>query len=77
VVAPETYARLTLQVNSPGGTAVPYTLRSGKALAADSAEITIHFRPLPRHLPGQWPGVEPDVLTVGLTEPYVRLHDAL
>jgi glucose-6-phosphate 1-dehydrogenase len=39
---------------------VPFTLRSGKALAADSAEIAIHFRPLPRYLPDQWPGVEPD-----------------
>jgi glucose-6-phosphate 1-dehydrogenase len=69
----ETYASLTLQVNSPRWAGVPFTLRSGKALAADSAEIAIHFGPLPRYLPGQWPGVEPNVLRVGLTGPYVRL----
>ena len=60
-------------MNSPRWAGVPFTLRSGKALAADSAEIAIHFRPLPRYLPGQWPGVEPNVLT----EPYVRLSATL
>ena len=69
----ETYASLTLQADSPRWAGVPFTLRSGKALAADSAEIAIHFRPLPRYLLDQWPGVEPNVLKVGLTEPYVRL----
>jgi glucose-6-phosphate 1-dehydrogenase len=52
-------------------------LRSGKALAADSAEIAIHFRPLPRYLPGQWPGVEPNVPRIGLTGPCVRLSTTL
>ena len=64
-------------MNSPRWAGVPFTLRSGKALAADSAEIAIHFRPLPRYLLSQWPGVEPNVLTVGLTEPYVRLSTTL
>jgi len=73
----ETYASLTLRVNSPRWHGVPFTLRSGKALAADSAEIAIHVRPLPGYLPGQWPGVEPNVLTVGLAEPYVRLSTTL
>ena len=73
----ETYASLTLQVDSPRWDGVPFTLRSGKTLAADSAEIAIHFRPLPRYLLDQWPGVEPNVLTVGLTEPYVRLSATL
>jgi glucose-6-phosphate 1-dehydrogenase len=73
----ETYASLTLQVDSPRWAGVPFALRSGKALAADSAEIAIHFRPLPRYLLDQWPGVEPNVLTVGLTEPYVRLSTTL
>jgi glucose-6-phosphate 1-dehydrogenase len=45
--SPETYASLTLQVNSPQWAGVPFTLRSCKALAADSAEIAIHFRPPP------------------------------
>ena len=52
-------------------------MRSGKALAADSAEIAIHLRPLPRYLLGQWPGAEPNVLRLGLTEPYVRLATTL
>ncbi len=73
----ETYASLTLQVNSPRWAGVPFTLRSGKALAADSAEIAIHFRPLPRYLLDQWPGAEPNVLRLGLTEPYVRLATTL
>jgi len=73
----ETYASLTLQVDSPRWAGVPFTLRSGKALAADSAEIAIHFRPLPRYLLDQWPGVEPNVLRIGLTEPYVRLSTTL
>jgi glucose-6-phosphate 1-dehydrogenase len=73
----ETYAALTVEVNSPRWDGVPFTLRSGKALEADSAEIAIHFRPLPRYLLDQWPGVEPNVLTVGLTEPYVRLSTTL
>jgi glucose-6-phosphate 1-dehydrogenase len=69
----ETYASLTVEVDSPRWAGVPFTLRSGKALTADSAEIAIHFRPLP----GQWPGVEPNVLTVGLTEPCMRLSTTL
>ena len=75
--SPETYASLTLQVTSPRWNGVPFTLRSGKALAADSAEIAIHFRPLPRYLPGQWPGVEPNTLNAGPTEPCVRLFTTL
>jgi glucose-6-phosphate 1-dehydrogenase len=73
----ETYASLTVEVGNPRWAGVPFTLRSGKALAADSAEIAIHFRPLPRYLLDQWPGVEPNVLRLGLTEPYVRLATTL
>jgi glucose-6-phosphate 1-dehydrogenase len=73
----ETYASLTVEAHSPRWDGGPFTLRSGKALAADSAEIAIHFRPLPRYLLDQWPGVEPNVLRVGLTEPCVRLSTTL
>lgn len=73
----ETYAALTLEVDRTRWAGVPFTLRSGKALAADSAEIAIHFRPLPRYLRDQWPGVEPNVLRIGLVEPYVRLGTTL
>ncbi|MBS1869156.1 MAG: glucose-6-phosphate dehydrogenase [Actinobacteria bacterium] len=73
----ETYAALTLEVENPRWAGVPFSLRSGKALAQDSAEIAIHFRPLPRYLLDRWPGVEPNVLRVGLTEPYVHLATTL
>ena len=73
----ETYAALTLHVNSPRWADVPFTLRSGKALATDSAEVAIHFRPIPGYLTEKWPGVEPNVLRIGLTQPYVSLSTAL
>ncbi len=73
----ETCASLTVEMDSPRWAGVPFTLRSGKTLAADPAEIAVHFRPLPRYLLGQWPGVEPNVLTLGLTEPCVRLSTTL
>ena len=40
----ETYASLTVGLNTPRWDGVPFTLRSGKALETDSAEIAIHFR---------------------------------
>ena len=73
----ETYAALTLHVNSPRWADVPFTLRSGKALAADAAEVAIHFRPIPAYLTDKWPGAAPNVLRIGLTEPYVRLSTNL
>jgi glucose-6-phosphate 1-dehydrogenase len=73
----ETYASLTVEVENPRWSGVPFTLRSGKALPNDAAEIAIHFRPLPRYLLDRWPGVEPNVLRLGLTEPYVRLGTTL
>lgn len=76
-LATETYAALTVEVDSPRWSGVPFTLRSGKALEADSAEIAVHFRPLPDYLLDRWPGVEPNVLRLGLTDPYVRLSTTL
>ena len=73
----ETYASLTLGLNSSRWDGVPFTLRSGKALERDSAEIAIHFRPLPRYLTDRFPGVEPNVLTIGLIQPYVRIATTL
>lgn len=40
----ETFAEITLAIDSPRWRDVPFTLRSGKALAADCHEIAIHFR---------------------------------
>jgi glucose-6-phosphate 1-dehydrogenase len=73
----ETYAALTLEVENPRWAGIPFTLRSGKAVEADSAEIAIHFRPLPRYLLDRWPGVEPNVLRLGLKDPYVMLATTL
>ncbi|WP_236519259.1 glucose-6-phosphate dehydrogenase [Sandaracinus amylolyticus] len=73
----ETYASLTLAVESMRWSGVPFTLRSGKAFATSSAEIAIHFRALPRYVVEAWPGVEPNSLRLGLTEPYVRLATTL
>jgi len=73
----ETYASLTVEVENPRWAGVPFTLRSGKALPADSAEVAIHFRPLPRYMLERWPGVEPNVLRLGLEVPYVRLGTSL
>jgi glucose-6-phosphate 1-dehydrogenase len=64
----ETCACLTLQVTSPRWDGVPFTVCLGNAPAAGSAAIAIHFRPLPRYLPGQWPGAEPNVLRLGLAD---------
>ena len=73
----ETYAALTLDLNTPRWSGVPFTIRSGKALEKPSAEIAVHFRALPTYLTDQWPGVEPNILRIGLTEPYVRLSTTL
>ncbi|HET8643684.1 MAG TPA: glucose-6-phosphate dehydrogenase [Pseudonocardiaceae bacterium] len=73
----ETYASVTLEVDIPRWAGVPFTLSSGKALAQDSAEISVHFRPLPRFLLDRYPGVRPNVLRLGLREPYVRLTTTL
>ncbi len=56
---------------------MPFTLQSGKAFRQNLAEIAIHFRPLPHYLLDQWPGVVPNALRIGLTEPYVRLTTTL
>jgi glucose-6-phosphate 1-dehydrogenase len=73
----ETYASLTVEVDSPRWSGVPFTLRSGKALPAVLDEIAIHFRPQPAYLLNQWPGVEPNALRIGLKQPYVRLATTL
>ena len=69
----ETYASVTLEVDSARWAGVPFTLRSGKAMAADQAEIAVHFRPIGRYMVERYPGVAPNVLRLGLMEPYIRL----
>jgi glucose-6-phosphate 1-dehydrogenase len=69
----ETYASVTLEIDNPRWAGVPFTLRSGKAMPEFSAEIAIHYRPLPRYLLERYPNVEPNVLRLGLQDPYVTL----
>jgi glucose-6-phosphate 1-dehydrogenase len=68
----ETFAQLTLEVANWRWEGTPFTIRSGKALARDRAEVAIHFRPAPGLLfDGQ--SVAGNVLRIGLMEPSVRL----
>jgi glucose-6-phosphate 1-dehydrogenase len=73
----ETYASVALEVDSARWAGVPFTLRSGKAMAEDSAEVAIHFRALPDYLVDRWPGIESNVLRIGLMQPYVGLRMTL
>ncbi len=47
----ETLAEITCEVQTARWAGVPFTLRSGKALAERHAEIVVTFRPV-RHIPG-------------------------
>jgi glucose-6-phosphate 1-dehydrogenase len=68
----ETFAQLTLDVANWRWEGTPFTIRSGKALARDRAEVAVHFRPVPGLLfEGQ--GVTSNVLRIGLLEPSVEL----
>jgi glucose-6-phosphate 1-dehydrogenase len=70
----ETFAELTLVIDSWRWAGVPFVLRSGKALARDRREIAVHFKPVPHLAFGAGdpaPNVlrlqmSPDRLAVGL-----------
>ncbi|MDQ4213443.1 glucose-6-phosphate dehydrogenase [Microbacterium capsulatum] len=55
----ETLAEITCEVNTARWAGVPFTLRSGKALAERRAEIVVTFRPV-RHLPEGLTGTPTD-----------------
>ncbi|MEN1680156.1 MAG: glucose-6-phosphate dehydrogenase [Planctomycetota bacterium] len=67
----ETYASVDLHVHSPRWENTRFVLQSGKALSEDCAEVAIHFRPVAGSLGSK--SVHPNVLRLGLLEPYVRL----
>lgn len=52
----ETLAEITLEVRTARWAGVPFTLRSGKALAEPRREVVVHFRPV-RHVPTGFTGV--------------------
>lgn len=68
----ETLAQLTCAIDTPRWRGVPFTLRSGKALAAKTTTVTIHLRPAPA-IPGF--GGEPgsDSITLDLKSGEVSL----
>jgi glucose-6-phosphate 1-dehydrogenase len=70
--ATETFAQLTLFVDNWRWAGVPFTLRSGKALAHDRREIAVHFRPVP-HLAFEENRAAPNVLRIELEPERVAL----
>ncbi|MEM9324268.1 MAG: glucose-6-phosphate dehydrogenase [Bacteroidota bacterium] len=68
----ETYAAVDLEVPNSRWEGTRFTLRSGKAMPANSAEITIHFKPVYGFENNERVLTRPNVLRIGLMEPYVR-----
>ncbi|MGD9570256.1 MAG: glucose-6-phosphate dehydrogenase [Thermoleophilia bacterium] len=62
----ETFAALTLWVDSWRWSGVPFTLRSGKALGVLRQQAEVHFRPVPHLAFGQDQHPQANVLTFGL-----------
>ena len=58
----ETFASITLAIDSWRWAGVPFVLRSGKALADDRREIAIHFKRVPHVAFGKEADPEPNVL---------------
>jgi len=72
----ETFAEVTLELDSWRWSGTSFRLRTGKAMAADRMEVIVHFRPVPHH-PFERPegsapnrlrfGMEPEGLALELT----------
>ncbi|GJL63297.1 MAG: glucose-6-phosphate 1-dehydrogenase [Nitrospirales bacterium] len=58
----ETFAQVTLSIDNWRWGGVPFTLRSGKALAQDKFEVAVHFRNVPYQVFGAKTSVPPNVL---------------
>jgi glucose-6-phosphate 1-dehydrogenase len=69
----ETLAQLTLKVMNARWENTPFTIRSGKALARNRAEVAMHFRPA-AGLAFAGESITQNVLRIGLAEPYVQLN---
>jgi glucose-6-phosphate 1-dehydrogenase len=65
-LATETFASVTLYVDSWRWAGVPFVLRSGKALAADRREIAVHFKPVPHLAFGERTAPDPNVIVLQL-----------
>jgi len=71
--ATETFAAVTLWVDTWRWSGVPFVLRSGKALGAARQEVVIRFRPVPHLAFGQAEPPSPNVLRLGLAPDRVEL----
>jgi len=73
----ETLAEVVFEVASPRWAGVPFTLRSGKALARKHSEIVVTFKPV-RHVPPGLDGTPADggrlTFSLGPDEMHLRLH---
>ena len=69
----ETFARVTLFVDSPRWSGVPFVLRTGKGLGRKRAEISVHFEPAPHFAFGQKTEPRPNVLRLGLDPDRIAL----
>jgi glucose-6-phosphate 1-dehydrogenase len=69
----ETFAQVTLFVDNWRWSGVPFVLRTGKALAQDRAEISLHFKPVPQSPFGQETRPEPNVLRLVLDPDRITL----
>jgi glucose-6-phosphate 1-dehydrogenase len=65
----ETFAQVTLTLNNWRWAGVPFTLRTGKALACDRQEILVHFKPVPHLAFGKDVDVKPNRLRIPLSAP--------
>ncbi len=70
----ETYAAVTLFVDSWRWAGVPFTLRSGKALGADRHEVRVRFRPVPHLAFDEEHDPEPNVLRLHVDPDLVTLE---
>lgn len=69
----ETYAELTLHVRNSRWAGVPFTLRSGKALAEHRWAIVLHLKPVAHQISGMRDVAVPNVLTLGLDPATITL----
>ena len=70
----ETFAQVTLEVDTWRWNGVPVTLRSGKAIGNPAQHIRVTFRKPPHDYHG-WPHhLAPDVLSVGFEDEHVQIE---
>lgn len=69
----ETFAQVTLAIDSRRWSDVPFVLRTGKALSRDRAELAVHFKPVSHPAFGQRTEPHPNVLRLRLDPDRIHL----